>query len=264
MKRWTFCLWVSTLLTGTALGELHPIVEVQTELLLGAPSKGQWLDGNLTAKGIRGGQKYRVYNLTEELEGAVGGKPEKNDPICEDVSTVTLTPKPPGGFLAIAATWNAQPRIPQVTSTTQPVYEKIAHDLLVSRGIKNPKVKLTQTLRIDLEGDGEEEVLISGTNYFTEDGSVPSDAEAGSYSFVLLRYVVKGKVQSKLIEGEFYPKRKEFNAPGSYKVGATLDCDGDGRLEIVIDGGYYEGGWVTIYRYSAGKLEKMLHVACGA
>jgi len=32
-------------------------------------------------------------------------------------------------------------------------------------------VRITRILRVDLDGDGEEEVLISATNYFTNDKS---------------------------------------------------------------------------------------------
>ena len=35
--------------------------------------------------------------------------------------------------------------------------------------IKQPKVKIDNILRVDLDGDGEEEVLISATNYFGKD-----------------------------------------------------------------------------------------------
>jgi hypothetical protein len=92
---------------------------------------------------------------------------------------------------------------------------------------------------------------------------VPSGAPAGSYSFVILRREVKGGVKTNLIAGEFYPKAKTFNAPSKYKVLAVLDCDGDGKMEVIVDGAYYEGGWTTIYRCSPQKIE-VATVSCGA
>src|SRR5437867_11905342 len=79
---------------------------------------------------------------------------------------------------------------------------------------------------------------------------------AASYSMVLLRRVVAGKVETQLIVGEFYPKaypkaaqeEGRFNAPNAYKVIATLDLDGDGKMEIVVGSHYYEGEETTIYR----------------
>lgn len=75
---------------------------------------------------------------------------------------------------------------------------------------------------------------------------------------LLLRRVVAGKVETQLVEGEFHPKaylRKNdsFDAPNAYKVIATLDLDGDGKMEIVAASNYYEGEEITIYRLRPGK-----------
>ena len=92
---------------------------------------------------------------------------------------------------------------------------------------------------------------------------------AGSYSMVLLRRVVAGKVETQLVEGEFHPKaylRKEdsFAAPNAYKVIATLDLDGGGKMEVVVGLNYYEGEAITIYRCDPKKAEQVLSVFCGA
>ena len=127
-------------------------------------------------------------------------------------------------------------------------------------------------LRVDLDGDGEDEVLISATNYLSKDESVPMRSPAGSYSMVLLRRVIAGKVETQLIKGEFHPKaypkaaqeEGRFDAPNVYKVIAILDLDGDGKMEIVVGSNYYEGEEITIYRCDPKKTEALLSVACGA
>ena len=58
--------------------------------------------------------------------------------------------------------------------------------------------------------------------------------------------MVAGKVETQLVEGEFYPKayptptddNASFNAPNAYKLLAVLDLDGDGKTEIVVGSNY--------------------------
>ena len=249
---------------------LHPIVEVQSGYLFGATADGKWIKAEEAAKALPDETTYRVYGLTQAFGEAKGGKPEPSiDDVCSDVLAVSLSLKVEKGVIALAAPWNALPRKPRLMDTTQQVYVDAARDFLKTKGIDQPKVKIDSILRVDLDGDGEDEVLISATNYFSKDERLPMRSPAGSYSMVFLRRVVAGKVESQLVEGEFHPKahvRKDdsFDAPNAYKVIATLDLDGDGKMEIVVGSNYYEGEAITIYRCDPKKVETLLSVACGA
>jgi len=243
--------------------ETFPIVGVEHGFLLGSGGGGKWLKMEDAAKTVHGGEQYRLYTLTEQVGVVKGGKPHSFEEPCPDQLAVNLTPKPKSGIIAVAGSWNALPRIPKVQDTNQPVYQKAVAEYLTSKGIHNPKVKITKIVRVDLDGDGEDEVLISATNYFSTDG-VPSSARQGSYSCVLLRRLVAGKVETQLIDGEFYAKATTFSAPNAYEISAILDLDGDGKMEVVLESGYYEGGATAVYSVTGKKPRQLLIVGCGA
>ena len=256
-----------------AKADVHPIVEVQSGYLFGATADGKWIKSEEAAKSISDERTYKIYGLTQSLGEAKGAKPKPSEEeVCTDVLTVSLSPSPDKGAIGLAAPWNALPRKVQILDATQQVYVDAARDFLKTKGIDKPKVKIESILRVDLDGDGEEEVLISATNYFEKDEGAPMRSPAGSYSMVLLRRVVAGKVETQLVEGEFHPKAypgkgtdddASFDAPNAYKVIAVLDLDGDGKMEVVVASQYYEGGATTIYRCDPKKIESLLSVACG-
>jgi hypothetical protein len=262
-------LGVSLICAVAAAGELHPIVEVQSGYLFGATAEGKWMKAEEAAKVLNDETTYRIYGLTQSFGEARGAKPKPSEQdVCSDILVVSLSPKPHKGAIALAAPWNALPRKPQVIDPTQKVYVDAVRDFLKTKGIDKPKVKIENIVQVDLDGDREEEVLISATNYFQKDARVPMRSPAGSYSMVLLRRVVAGKVETQLIEGEFYPKAyvssdSSFNAPNAYKVIAVLDLDGDGKMEVVVASNYYEGEATTIYRCDQKKIEELVSIACG-
>jgi hypothetical protein len=261
-----FTATLGAFLICAAAADLHPIVEVQSGYLFGATKDGKWIKAEEAAKALPGERMYQIYGLTQSLGQAQGATPKPSEEeVCSDVLTVSLSPKPNKGAIALAAPWNALPRKPRLVDPTQKIYVDSVRDFLKAKGIEQPKVKIESILRVDLDGDGEEEVLISATNYFQKEQGAPMRSPAGSYSMVLLRRVVAGKVETQLVEGEFYPKATGYNAPNAYKVIATLDLDGDGKLEVVVGSSYYEGEAITIYRCEPKKkVEALLSVGCGA
>jgi len=253
------------LLSATAMAaDLHPIVEMDTGYLFGGSADGKWIKAEKAAKSIKGRTSFRVFGLTREIGKATGDKPRPAEAdVCADILKVSLASAPKGGVVALSAPWNAVPRKPQIVGPMQQIYVDAVREFLESRRMSEPKVKITRILRVDLDGDGAEEVLINATNYFTDDGDVPMDTAApGSYSVVLLRRVVAGKVETELIAGEFYVK-DESSPAHLFEIRGVFDLNGDGKLEVIIHSHYYEGSGTTIYDCSRGKCQAVLSVECG-
>ena len=255
---------VLTLSSTAKSADLPTFVDLPSGLIIGAHAGGKWLSSEQAGKALEPARKYRLFTLTGKTGDAVGGQAAPNADVCPDVWEQTMQPTTEKSAIALAVPWNPMPRTAKASDKTQEIYVKAAHDFLVSKGIAKPVVKITQLLRIDLDGDGKDEVLLSATNYPGEPGESPPSAAAGNYSFVLLRHLVDGKAQTKLIDGEFYPKASVSQTPYRHEVSGLLDLDGDGRLEVILYSAYYEGATVTVWHFGAGKLHKVLEIGCGA
>ena len=262
-------LWIAV--AGAALqalnasaAEFAPIVWPETEYLIGGRAGGKWLDSQQAARAVKGGETFRLFSFNEEIGRAKGGKPRSAEEPCPHTQLVELLLKVEEATIAIAASWNPMPRKPRDAATTQPVYVSAVREFLGTKGLPSAEVKITRIVRVDLDGEGEDEVLISAINYGGSDKTPSANAPDGSYSFVLLRRVVGGKVNTQLLDGEFYRKGTQFGAPNAYRIVAVLDVDGDGKMEVLVRSDYYEGGAITVYAFDGAKPKDVLTVGCGA
>lgn len=252
--------------TADAQSKIVPIIEINSRALLGGVENGKWIDAKSALAKLSNENRYKTYDLNPGSNG--GGaveypKPEDEGVPCEGFYSVKVeTGDKSGVAIGETAAWKAVPRNFKTIDLGDATYKKAVADVLRSKGITNPKIKLTQAFRVDLEGDGQEEVLIEATSY---SGIMQPSAKKGDYSLVLLRKIVGGKVQNTVVSGDFVTKNIKFGAPSKFQLSALADLNGDGKIEIVIYGSYYEGLWVETYEMKGNKPTrvKAFDVGCG-
>lgn len=249
-------------LPGTVVA---PIVAADTGWLLGGSYAGHWFDGPTTATLVPADTTYRLYALNGAAGTAIGTPPEAPGVgPCADTYAVDLSPAPTiSQTIAVAGDWNALPRTPVVETENVSVYEQAVADLLRAQGLSQPDVRLTQVVRIDLEGDGREETLIAATRRAGIAGLPAVSAAAGDYSLVAIQRAANGAVKTTPIIAESYTEAKEFAAPNAYALTAVLDLNGDGQMEVVVDNTYYEGATTIVYGITGEQVNAVLSTGCG-
>lgn len=244
-----------------------PILDFKIGGLIGGVQNGKYIDALQTAAKINGKTGYMVYDFS-------GIKPNsrlfplaisKEDDICPDfIGIQSQEEKPFNLAVGAKARWKVMPRIPQKLNKNDAVYKKVVADFLKTKGFVKPLIKIEQAFSIDLEGDGQNEIILTATRALTYN-TKKEGAVYDEYSFILLRKTVGGKVKNIMLAGEFYPKNK-FEYDGyTFEISSLADLNGDGKLEIGVYSRYYEGHAMSVYEMKAGSpaLIDMLGAGCG-
>jgi hypothetical protein len=247
------------------LNPVHPIVvyppyDSASGYLLGGSQNGKWLDPAATAKSLKGGENYLLYTDKVIAGAYTGGVPAGGEPSCSRMQSVTLKPKPTVlGVFAIGGTWNALPRIPQELPVSTDTYRQAIARLLQDNGIAAPEIVLTRILKIDLEGDGVDEVIISANRFAEKTGH---DVSVGDYSLVVLRKVSGNTVLTLPLVANYYLKAQKLAYPNQYTLATILDLNGDGKMEI----GVGITGWEKVgalgYEVEGNAVKNVLRMSC--
>jgi hypothetical protein len=253
-----------------AATKFAPVMDFGTGCLLGGALNKQFIQPEDATKMINGGESYKIYSLQGRLGLAVGKKPESIGDPCPEESAVATTPSHDRqDVVGIGSTWAGMPRVPVALSPDSAFYKNVVADLLKTRGMTQPHVLIDQIYRIDLEGDGSSEVLISAS-YF-KNGYVPlpvagpsPSASAGDYSVVLMRKVEDGVVKTVVLEENEFKQDIEFSAPLQFRLRGIMDINGDGTLEVLTIARYYEGQSTSVFQITGTKVEEVLACGCGA
>jgi hypothetical protein len=139
-------------------------------------------------------------------------------------------------------------------------------DFLRARNLAASTIRIKQAIRADLNGDGKTETIVAAERYSDAKHAVPDAAKPGDYSVVLLITGTGRKSKALRLASEVYPPVKpaaEPSPPNVREVVGVLDLNGDGKLEIVVQWQYYEGGGFDVYTFDGARPRRVLLWSAG-
>ena len=247
---------------STAQSAVVPILELKVGGLLGGVQNGKFVDAKSTFATLKGGVSYDIFGIKRQ-NSKLTATVEKPDEPCDDFYYLKDGKSDDFGVaIGSGIVWKPDVRTSTAISLTDKTYLNIVSGILRLKGLPNAKAVIEQAVRVDLDGDGVDEVLLTASSY---GGSIQPSAKANDYSFVLLRKLVAGKAQNIMIAEEYVKRNVKFGAPSRFDISAIADLNGDGKMEIVVFSEYYEGSGSVVYEIKGSKAiaVKELESACG-
>lgn len=243
-----------------------PIVDLRLGGLIGGSRNGAWVGTGIAEESILlGSTDLRIFGFGGREKTVIRRAARGPvDDVCQDFVRIETNARERLG-LAIGsnAKWKPMPRIPKRIPAQSVVHKEIVGSFLKRHGVSKPRVKITQAFKIDLDGDGRDEVLMTATNlrddFFTR-------LKPGEYSLVLLRKMTAAGVRDFMVDGNIYKSGEDDSGPKQrYEVTGIADLNGDGKMEVVIYAEYYEGAGTAAFELRGGKLELIneLRAGCG-
>lgn len=252
--------------------ELPVVTSASANLTLG------WWDGTTWVEvedgmdlPVTGGEDYQIALLGTEDSRTTGGPritgcdiygPDVDIPGIEladpDLLSIDLEDDASGRFqlfgVAVSAPWDITPR-PTATVEASAEIQNAAFDLLTEAGFTTDEVIFVQTLESDLDGDGAPETLV-----VAESTEVANQA-SGVYSLV---FAVSPSWETPVVVAASVIPATEEGFPESYRVSAVADLNGDGTMEVVVDGLAWETIWHGVYELTNEGFEPRIGAGCGS
>lgn len=235
---------------------------------VGGLNKGKWMhyDEFYNSRVVNfDGYHYDVYVNDTKKGNATGGLPInsksgetlKEDKYIPEFDIIDLYDENNQNVdydIAINADWNIYPRSYRNQSTNQKSYNDLVKNLMIKEGLKNPDTTLKQVIKVDLDGDGTEEVLITADNTINDKFE---QVTKGDNAIFIFRKLVNGKVVDQVVEKDIRLENEEVVSLYRllFRIETFSDLDGDGIMEVIIKSWYYEGeGWF-VYKLIDNRLE---------
>lgn len=251
------------LCAATVVGQqsdVHAIIEAKEGCLIGAVQNGRWIAAEKIEKSIKSPLNANLYTLQ-------GSQPEmfiSESDECHQSWKLQSGAELNAGVAIQSPTWNPLPRPPRAI-TGDTTYVKIVRDILLGAGLKNPPVNITEGYKIDLDGDGKDEVILVASyskNGVSELSGVSHIAAAGDYAIVLVRKIVGNTVRNIFLVKDIRRSADNAGLTRGYHLSAIADLNGDGQMEVVLYSAYYEGSSSDVLEIRGRKVNAVLGCGC--
>jgi len=228
-------------------------------LLLGGVSRDAWLAPDMSVARFAGETTYSLHTMEYEDKYFLWGKAPKFSPICKTYSVGTDADPNEAGMVAVMDGWNVTKRVATELSADNQFYQQVVLDWLTAEGVPAPQVDSLHVYRVDIEGDGANEIFINATHL---DGS-GHGTKAGDYSIILMRKVAGNDAVTTLVVGDVYRSKEiEMTFPRAYSLANFIDLNQDGILEVIVDIQKWEGFGAVIYQIDGRNAIQSLRSEC--
>ena len=260
-------------------------IVVFDSILLGGFEDRKWISPAETATKIVGGESYALYSSEKYLGNDIGSAVVQCTEGGSDCEIVSIQTNKSEDLSLLALhdkkgklSWNPAPRKATMLGSENETYKKVVKDILAKNGLPDARPQIMQIFRVDLEGDGVDEVVLYAQNIadpkehpnkwkpdqsLLKDTGVRGGSKKGDYSLLLLRKIVGGKIQEILLDSFFAtrdgsPVDEKWVVPIVHKIFQFADVNGDGVMEILTGSAYYEGFSYSVYAVKGGDVKAVL------
>lgn len=225
--------------------------------LLGGVQAGRWISADQAAANIAGASAYDVYAIASGPDPVYGYAPEKSM-IHNDYFLSTDAALNETGMIGVVQGWPVTHRLAEELPSTNDMYYQVVLDVLTQAGVENPQIGTMHIYRIDIEGDGTDEIFISDTRVESSHG-----VAAGDHSVIVMRKVSGSDVVTIPMLVDLYAAVGYGNPfPCSYSIANFIDLNQDGVLEVMVAYDRWEGFGASIYHVQGETAQQVLGTTC--
>jgi hypothetical protein len=228
-------------------------------LLLGGVRWDGWLAPEVSTMRFSGEATYSLHTLQQGYKYFFWGKAPVLSPTCGVFTVGTDIDVNEAGMVAVLDGWNVTKRVVTELPADAKFYQQAATDWLAGEGVASAQIGLLQIFRVDIEGDGTDEVFISAAHLDESQHTT----KAGDYSIVLMRRVVGNDVVTTPIVADVYrSKGPELTFPRIYSLANFIDLNQDGVLEVVVEIQGWEKFGAIVFQVNGQQVIQSLCAEC--